>query len=64
MTLKGFVPFKVFFFGHFGISIEGIYTLIVHPIQTIQGIVYVATHHMDVALGIWNAVSESWNLTS
>ena len=42
-------------------TVEGIYTMIVHPIQTIQGIVYVATHPVEVAVGVWNAVSESWN---
>ncbi|MBO9599483.1 MAG: hypothetical protein J7559_16875, partial [Cohnella sp.] len=42
-------------------TVEGIYNMVVNPIQTIQGIVYVATHPVDVAVGIWNAVSESWN---
>ncbi|WP_027088400.1 hypothetical protein [Cohnella panacarvi] len=42
-------------------TVEGIFNMVVHPIQTIQGLVYVVTHPVDVAVGIWNAVSESWN---
>ncbi|WP_027085545.1 HNH/ENDO VII family nuclease [Cohnella panacarvi] len=42
-------------------TVEGIFNMIAHPIQTIQGLVYVVTHPVDVAVGIWTAVSESWN---
>ncbi|WP_027084711.1 hypothetical protein [Cohnella panacarvi] len=42
-------------------TVEGIYNMIAHPIQTVQGLVYVVTHPVDVAVGIWTAVSESWN---
>lgn len=41
-------------------TVEGLWNMIAHPIQTGKGIIYVIEHPIKTGEGIWNAISESW----
>ncbi|WP_257215811.1 hypothetical protein [Fredinandcohnia onubensis] len=42
-------------------TVEGIWNIITHPVETFKGLVHVIQHPVETAKGIWDAIKTSWN---
>ncbi|MEH7225522.1 hypothetical protein V7112_17070 [Bacillus sp. JJ1566] len=42
-------------------TVEGIWNIITHPVETWNGLVHVVTHPVETAKGVWDAIKTSWN---
>ncbi|WP_010677570.1 YwqJ-related putative deaminase [Bacillus timonensis] len=42
-------------------TVEGIWNIITHPVETFKGLVNVIQHPIETAKGIWDAIKTSWN---
>jgi hypothetical protein len=41
-------------------TVEGIWNVITHPIETAKGIVYAVSHPVETAKSIWKSITDSW----
>ncbi|WP_419887688.1 glycohydrolase toxin TNT-related protein [Neobacillus niacini] len=42
-------------------TVEGLWNVITHPIETFNGLVYVVQHPVETAKSIWESIKNSWN---
>lgn len=41
-------------------SVVGLWDAVTHPVETVQGIVFVAQHPKETAKAVWQSISDSW----